>query len=72
MIFEFGEFIEWSLAALIGWRYLFSSAFRKKKHQEWKNKNKSFVVWEIICGVAGIFFSILIIYFIISYLCSDN
>lgn len=64
MIGVIGETIEWILAALAGWRYLLSPKYRKAKHNDWKNEKVIYIVWDFCCGLAGIAFSILVIYLI--------
>ena len=63
-----GEFFEWLYAAFSGWRYLFSSSYRQKKNQEWKSEKVLYVIWDVICGLAGVAFSIMIIYVVVSHL----
>ena len=64
MIAEAGEIFEWLKAAFSGWRYLISKNYRKSKHYEWKNEKIIYVIWDFILGLAGIIFSIVVIYFI--------
>ena len=62
MIGELGEFLDWIGAAFAGWRYLFSPSYRKCKNSEWKNEKTAYIVWDVCCGLAGIIFSLLVIY----------
>ena len=59
-----GETVEWIVAAAAGWRYLFSPKYRKKKKHEWRNEKAFYVVWDVCCGVAGIAFSVLVVYLV--------
>ena len=37
-----------------GWRYLFSSSYRQKKHREWREVDWITVFFEVMLGLAGI------------------
>lgn len=58
MIGELGEFFEWIRTASLGWQYLFSPSYRRNIHEGWKYEKWYYVVWDIICGTAGILFSL--------------
>jgi hypothetical protein len=62
MIGELGEIFEWLMAALVGWRYLLSPSYRKAKHNDWRNEKAIYIVWDVCGGLAGIIFSLLVIY----------
>ena len=64
MIGALGEILEWGLAAVAGWRYLLSSSYRKAKHADWKYENSLYVVWDVCGGVAGVAFSLLLVYLV--------
>ena len=66
MIGETGEIFDWFKAAFAGWRYVFSKAYRKEKHENWKNEKRIYIIWDFILGTAGIAFSIVVIYVIYS------
>ena len=57
-----GEILEWALAAVAGWRFLLSSSYRNAKLADWKNENVLYMVWDVCGGLAGIGFSLLVIY----------
>ena len=61
MIGETGEIFEWFKAAFGGWRYLFSSSYRKVKNNEWRNEKSIYIVWDVICGIAGVAFSVFLL-----------
>ena len=63
MIGELAELFDWIRAPFAGWRYLFSPSYRKTKDNDWKNEKTVYIVWDVCCGLAGIIFSLLIIYF---------
>ncbi|MBK8477202.1 MAG: hypothetical protein IPL39_13170 [Opitutaceae bacterium] len=69
MIGEIGETLEWFYAAFVGWRFVFSSRYREKVLADWKGDTWYSVTWDIICGVAGVGFSIavlaLVVYLIV-------
>ena len=60
------EFINWMRAGVAGWRYLVSSSFRHETHARWKHESRARVLWDVVCGVAGIAFTLLIGYVVIS------
>lgn len=65
-LFEALELVEWLQAAVAGWRYLFSRAFRARTHERWRRANRWRVAWEVTCGLAGIGFTLLLIVLIVS------
>lgn len=65
-LFEGLEFIDWLRAALAGWRYLLSGSFRDQTHARWRQETTPRVIWDIVCGVAGIVFTFLVLYVVIS------
>ncbi len=65
-LFEALELVEWLQAAVAGWRYLFSHSFRNQTHFRWRQQSRWRVTWDVICGLAGIAFTCLILYVIIS------
>jgi len=65
-IFEALEFIDWFRAAFGGWRFVFSPSFRCETRARWEQESWLRVVWDILCGIAGIAFTLLLIYVVIS------
>ena len=65
-IFEALEFIDWFRAAFGGWRFVFSASFCRETRARWKHESSLRIVWDVLCGVAGIAFTRLLIYVIIS------
>lgn len=64
---ELIELIEWFVNGFAGWRYLFSSAYRKQTHSRWKDAGKARATLEIIAGLSGVIFTLLIVG-LVSYL----
>jgi hypothetical protein len=62
----FAEVIDWLRAAFAGWRYLFSSSYRRRVHVGWKSDSWLYITWDIICAVFGCLFSLLLIWLLIS------
>jgi hypothetical protein len=65
MIGALGEIVEWMLVAVAGWRYLLSPKYRKAKNDDWKYEKAIYVVWDVCGGLAGIGFSILVVWLIL-------
>lgn len=65
-IFEALELGDWLRAAVAGWRYLFSRSFRIQTHARWRQERRWHVAWDVICGMAGMAFTGLIFYAIVS------
>jgi hypothetical protein len=65
-IFEALEFIDWFRVAFGGWRFVFSASFRRETRARWKHESVLRVIWDIVCGVAGITFTLLLVYVVIS------
>ena len=59
MIGELCELWDWIKAATSGWRLIFSSTFRADVIQGWKSEKWHYILWDVICGLAGIAFSLL-------------
>ena len=64
MIGAIGEILEWGVAAVAGWRFLLSSSYRKEKLADWKNESVLYVLWDICGGLAGMTFSLLVLYLV--------
>ena len=60
------EFIDWLRAAFGGWRFVFSTSFRCETRERWKRQSWLWIVWEVVCGVAGIAFTLLLVYVVVS------
>jgi hypothetical protein len=69
---EAPELIDWARAAVGGWRYLGSSEFRSETHARWKDESMWRVLWDVVCGVAGIAFTLLLLYVLISLFAGWN
>lgn len=64
--FEALELLDWARASFAGWRYLMSGSFRRDTHERWKHERAGRVVWDVVCGAAGIAASVLLLYVLIS------
>jgi hypothetical protein len=71
MIGELGELLDWIKAGFSGWQYLFSTSYRQKKKNDWKNEKIIYIIWDVLCGTAGIIFTLLIIYLVFSFIRSN-
>jgi len=71
-IFEAFEFIDWFRAAFGGWRFVFSPSFRLEMRARWKHETRLRLVWDVVCGVAGIAFTLLLVYFLIGLFAGWN
>ena len=67
MIDLLGTLIDWVRAAVGGWRFLFSSTYRRKKADEWKVDDILGISWDIFCRLAGIVFSLLMVYWVSTF-----
>lgn len=54
MIGGSNEAYEWIKAGTAGWRFLFSRRYRARILSEWGRENWYHVTFDIVCGVAGI------------------
>jgi hypothetical protein len=61
MIGEFVELVDWLFAATAGWRFLFSSQYRRQVLTGWKYERWYHVASDVICGFAGIAFTLTLI-----------
>ena len=59
------DLVDWAKAGLAGWRYLFFASFRRKTHQRWKLEGTGRVVWDVICGLAGVAFTLLVLFWLV-------
>ena len=64
--FEALEFIDWFRAALAGWRFLFSSAYRGETRHRWSHESAFRVIWDISCGIAGIAFTLVLVWVLVA------
>ncbi|WP_395732041.1 hypothetical protein [Prosthecobacter sp.] len=48
-------------AMFAGWSYLFSRSCRLKKHREWRENGRLWVILEIIYGLSGILLSLVVL-----------
>ena len=70
MVSEIVEALEWLEAAFAGWRFVFSPRYREKVFAGWKGAAWHSVAWDLLCGVAGMGFSIVLLalalYFVVT------
>jgi len=62
MIGELGELYDWLRAGTAGWRFVFIPAYRKEIISGWRSQRWYHIAWDIVCGLAGVVFSLLIIF----------
>jgi hypothetical protein len=65
-LFDALEFTDWFRAAFGGWRFIFSASFRSQMRERWKHESWLYITADVLCGLAGIAFSLLIAYAVIS------
>ncbi len=58
--------VDWLRAGFAGWRYAFSASYRRQMRERWKHKSWPYIAWDVVCGLAGVAFTMLIVYVIIS------
>jgi hypothetical protein len=58
MIGELGELVDWVKASAAGWRYIFSARYRQQVHSRWRNEKWFYIAGDVLCGIAGIAFSL--------------
>lgn len=61
MIGELNELYGWLRAGTAGWRFLFIPSYRRETMSGWRFERWYYVAWDIVCGLAGIAFSLLIV-----------
>jgi hypothetical protein len=54
----------WLAYPLAGWLFIFSPAFRRRTEERWANESRMQVMADVVGGVAGVVFSVLIPVFI--------
>lgn len=52
------EILDWVEPAAGGWRYIFSSAFRARTHDSWRDEHIGYVISDVFWGVLGIVVSL--------------
>ena len=60
------ELFDWVWAGIAGWRYLVSPSFRRETHERWKRQSAGRVFLDIACGIAGVAFTLVVLYVIVS------
>jgi hypothetical protein len=55
------DFTAWAEPAVAGWRYLYSSAYRARKHNDWRLEHYGYVILDILGGIIGISVSIFVV-----------
>ena len=59
------EIVDWFANAFAGWRYLFSSSFRRRTHKRWKVEGRGKAFFEIFFGGSGILLTLLLLWLLI-------
>jgi hypothetical protein len=62
---DLAELANWLASATAPWRYIFSPTYRRRVHEGWRFESRLYVAWDVICGAAGIAFSIAFVYFVV-------
>lgn len=62
MIGELGELYDWLRAGTAGWRFVFIPSYRNKIVSGWRSERWYYIAWDIVCGLAGVVFSLLIVF----------
>ena len=62
MIGELNELYNWLRAGTAGWRFIFMPSYRQQIISGWRFERWYYVTWDIACGLAGIVFSLLIVF----------
>jgi hypothetical protein len=55
------EITAWAEPAVAGWRYLASSAYRARKHDDWRLEHYGYVILDILGGIIGISVSVFVV-----------
>ena len=61
---ELADAIETFVEGLAGWRYIFSSSYRKQTHSRWRQQSHLAVVFDILGASIGVFFTLLLVGFV--------
>ncbi len=64
-IIEALDIIDWFRAAFAGWRFLFSTSYRREMKVRWECESWYYVGWDVVCGMLGIAFTLLLGYLIL-------
>ena len=72
MIGELNELYGWLRAGTAGWRFLFIPAYRLQITSCWRFERWYHVTWDIVCGLAGIAFSLLIVFMLVYIIAELN
>jgi hypothetical protein len=70
MIGELNELHGWLRAGTAGWRFLFIPSYRQQIMSSWRFERWYYVAWDITCRLAGIAFSLLIVFGLV-YIIAD-
>ncbi len=54
-----GDCLDWLGAGVAGWRYLLSSAYRRKMHIRWRLTGKARASLEVLGGLSGVALTLL-------------
>lgn len=68
MALEALEIFEFLAYGLSGWRYIFSSRFRRQIHTRWRSESWLQVGLEIILSTFGIFLTLLPVWLLVIYI----
>jgi hypothetical protein len=62
MIGELGELYDWLRAGTAGWRFVFIASYRNQIISGWRSERWYYIAWDVVCGLAGVVFSLLIVF----------
>jgi|GEM_PF-1864320 len=62
---DFLEIVDVFVYAFIGWRYILSSAFRRRTHKRWRVESRLTIFFEILGGAFGVGLTLLPLWLVI-------
>ena len=63
----FAEIAAWAELILAGWRYLFSSTYRARKHHDWHHEHVGYVILDVVGGIVGVALGVAIAYIAVMF-----
>jgi len=57
----FGEFLYRVWQGFGAWRYIFSTKYRRKVHEKWRNQPRSEIIFDCFGGIIGIVLTLVIV-----------
>lgn len=56
------EIVDWIANGFAGWRYLFSSSFRRRTHARWKAEGRGTALIDIVFGASGMLVTLFLLW----------